>query len=178
MGVWDDLERRLEVHYTSGDEVGKPKPEDLDQFEQESGFRLPVEYREFALTFGPGTFGRGWQFSTPGFSDIQSYENISRLNKRFHSQGLYPGFFLFCGKEDFHGWFAWNSEDVTDPDKHEYGIYLLLNDPPVKVASTFHEFVMFYALGGVFERQEEGDQGNEPDDSDMTGPIGFSQVLA
>lgn len=176
-GVWDDLEKRLAVRYTSDGKHRKPKPKDLDRYEKESGFRLPDDYREFALTFGPGTFGRGWQFSTPGFSKTKSHVDLATLNHFFQMQkgDLNQSFVRFCGKEDFHGWFAWNPEDVTDPAKHEYGIYLLMDDPPVKVASTFREFVMFYAMGGGFHEYEG--QEPEPGELSLPGPIDFSQVI-
>ncbi len=166
MGVWDDLKKRLVVIYVDSmgsDKVLKPKVKDLDHFERESGFRLPDDYREFARMFGPGKFDAGWKFATPGFPNIKSYDvDLALLNHQIQSQkatGLYQNFFRFCGKEDFQGYWGWNPEDVTDPDTHDYGIYLLMGDRydgPHKVASTFHVFVISYVFGGGFERQEEG----------------------
>jgi hypothetical protein len=40
----------------------------LDRYEAKSGFALPRSFREFGLTFGPGTIGPdGWRFAMPGF---------------------------------------------------------------------------------------------------------------
>jgi hypothetical protein len=177
MGVWDDLKKRIAVRYTSDGKHRKPKPKDLDRYEKESGFKLPDDYREFVLTFGPGTFGRGWEFSSPGFPKVDSDVDLAYMNRRFQEQNtpLHQDHVRFCGKEDFHGWWAWNPKDVTNPERHEYGIYLLLDDPPVKVASTFREFVMSYALGGGF--QEFEGQEPEPGELSLPGPISFSQVI-
>ncbi len=174
MGVWDDLKERIEVQFASEGVVRTPSPQDLDRFEQESGFRLPLDYREFAATFGPGTYGWGWQIETPGFakSKKKNYEGLAGLYRRLEKD--YPGFVIFCGKEDFHGWFAWDSNDVTDPEGHDNGVSLLggpngddTDAPPIKVASSFREFVLSYALGGGFE----------PGEAITSGSVPFVQVL-
>lgn len=132
MGIWDDLKRRLVVQYASEGEVKTPSPEDLDRFERESGFRLPEDYREFATTFGPGTYGPGWQVETPGFAKPPRgkykkapgrYDGLDGLYRQM--QGYNPGFVVFCGKQDFHGWVAWDPKDVTDPVARDYGVYVL-----------------------------------------------------
>lgn len=179
MGVWDDLKKRLVVRYASEGEVKTPSLEDLDRFEQESGFRLPDDYREFATSLGPGTYGPGWQVETPGFAKAEgSYAGIQGLRH------IDPLFVAFCGKEDFHGWFAWDPRDVIDPVAHDYGVYLLGGPdghdgdaPPIKVSSTFREFLMSYALGGGFERRKDEDGDGPPDEVPDDPEVGFSQVL-
>jgi hypothetical protein len=60
----------------------------------------------------------------PGFAKSKRGDaDLGKLNQRL--QDTYPGIVAFCGKEDFHGWFAWNPEDVTDSIGHDYGVYLL-----------------------------------------------------
>lgn len=49
--VFDTI--RLEVN---DDSVPLPDAAALDEFEHDSGFRLPESYRRFVLRFGPGTF--------------------------------------------------------------------------------------------------------------------------
>jgi hypothetical protein len=183
MGVWDDLRRRLVVQYASEAEVQTPSPEDLDRFERESGFRLPDDYRDFAATFGPGTYGPGWQVETPGFANAEGrYNGLAGLFRRV--QDTYPGFVVFCGKEDFHGWFAWDPKDVTDPGGHDYGVYVLggpsgedSDAPPLKAASSFREFVLSYALGGGFKRQLAESGYGDPGEAGSSGPVPFAQVL-
>jgi len=175
--------KRVKVYYASEDKVLKPKVKDLDQYEKESGFKLPDDYREFARTFGPGTFD-GWQISTPGFPNAEHEVDLAKLNERLRRSYL-PNFVRFCGKEDFHGWFAWNPEDITDPVKHHYGVYLLGGlrgeDPeaqPIKVASSFHEFFISYALGGGFELQQKGARSKKSGDPVLPKTVAFSQVLS
>jgi len=179
MGVWDELEQKIEVDYVNslgGYEVLKPKPEDLDLYERMNGFKFPNDYREFALTFGPGTFGAGWQFATPGFPGDSNIDFNLRANK---GDDVNRDCFFICGKEDFHGWLGWDPKDVTDPDTHEYGIYLFGhedNDAPHKVASTFHNFIVSYIFGGGFEREEEPWEPAKPTFSERKR-VGFSQVI-
>jgi hypothetical protein len=176
MGVWDDLKKRVKiVHaenrsgiiHTEDGEVWKPTPRDLDHFEQLRGLQFPDEYREFAQTFGPGKFGRDeWCIYMPGIdweSEPDSLDIDYLYEWWIHTQERESNLklILFCEKR--YGsprkpaeYFGWNPEDVTDPDRHEYGIYRTYNEsqllapktPPTKVASTFREFVRSYALGG------------------------------
>lgn len=184
MGIWDDLKKRVLVDHVDalgGCVVLKPRPEDLDRFERESGFKLPDSYREFVMTFGPGCLDPGFYFYSPGFPSDQSVDLAAR-NPSSQSQkpeGPFGDFIRFCISDDFHGSWAWKPEDVTDPGTHEYGIYLLGADGydgPHKVASTFHEFVMSYVLGGGFHREEEPWKwkAGEPG---LPDTIGFFQVI-
>jgi hypothetical protein len=200
MNVWDDLEKRLDI-VTQDGLVKKPRVEELDRYEQENGFKLPDDYREFALAFGPGGFGRlEWWFATPGFPKGHDLHDlaISReswrrcrcdgikdadLTKQFgidadRVRRLVP----FCNQRLDGEAFAWDISDVTDPERHEYGIYHITFDhPPMKrVASTFREFVLDYALGGGFERQSYAGNyyGGDRDmsgDLSQPGPIQFEQ---
>jgi hypothetical protein len=184
MGVWDDLEKRLVIDHVNslgGVVVLKPRLEDLDRFERESGFKLPDSYREFVLTFGPGCFDPGFYFYSPGFPSDRRVD-LAAVNHSFKSQkseGLYQSFFRFCNRDDFHGSWGWDPEDVTDPDTHEYGVYLLQGegyDGPHRVASTFHEFVVSYVFGGGFEREEEPWKG-EHGEQRLPDSIGFFQII-
>jgi hypothetical protein len=195
MGVWDELEKRLDI-VTQDGVVKKPKIADLDQYERESGFNLPEDYREFALAFGPGGFGTGeWAFATPGFSKghdlvdlVKSCESWRRsriegcsdadLSRSFgvdaaRVRRLIP----FCNRRTSGDGFAWDPSDVTDTDRHEYGIYHITFDRPpiVRVASTFREFVMDYALGGGFERHLYDESADKTGELSKPDPIGFAQ---
>jgi SMI1 / KNR4 family (SUKH-1) len=197
MGIWDDVEKRLQIS-TQHDDVKKPKVEDLDQFERENGFKLPDDYREYALTFGPGAIGsREWFFATPGFpgkgNDLEdlatSRESWRKcrcdgvkdeaLSKQFGMDAdrvrrLVP----FCNQRLEGEGFAWDTSDVTDPDRHEYGIYHHTDcySPIKRVASTFREFVRDYALGGGFERTYFRDSPDTIGDLNRPDPIFFQQA--
>jgi hypothetical protein len=185
--------------------VWKATAKDLNSFERRRRFKLPGDFRDFACTFGPGRIGRdGWCFYSPGIDwdgDPASlnldYLNDFWINTQVREYNL--KLLVFCEKSENETvlskttkqkirsttiqYFGWNPEDVTDPDKHEYGIYLTYEEgqllasgrrkprkPPVKVASTFREFVMSYALVGDLGRQDEGVEPGVP------GLIPFSQT--
>ncbi len=74
---------------------------------------------------------------------------------------------------------------MTNPEGHDYGVSLLggpngdvTDAPPIKVASSFREFVLSYALGGGFERQQsEYGLWVDPREAIASGPVPFFQVL-
>ncbi len=180
MGVWDDLLQRTKFTTREG-EFKRPKPEDLDRFEAEFGFKLPADYREFALAFGPGALGEGeWSFQTPGFPGVGPDFDLAEANA---NRGLpnYSDAELtergdpalirrlvgFCKGGMEGDRFSWDPAEVTDPEKHEYAIYITCGDlKPLtqRAASTFREIVMDYLLGGGYERQvyEAGTESSEP----------------
>ena len=198
MGRWDELEGRLDISTQDGF-VRKPTTEDLDRFEAETNFKLPDDYREYAVTFGPGTLGRGeWKVRTPGFPRDE-YHDLARFVERWRNCwlgvpdedlarifGVEPAKFRrmvpFCEKENCRGCFAWDPEEVTDAGRHEYGYYFLSGDsrdiPWPRVASSFREFVQVNALGGGFERYYYDCDGQEygADEWAESGPIMFSQA--
>jgi hypothetical protein len=182
MDVWDDLKQRLVVEFLSGAKLWTSSPEDIDRYEAESGFRLPDSYRELVGTFGPGTYGRGWRLAAPGVPNSSS-DNLAKLNE--YLRPVHPGFVFFCGKEDFHAHFAWDSGDITDPATHEYGVYLVgspgsgdsFEAQTTKVASTFREFLMTYALGGGFERHGAAYGYGLPAEVLDDPVVGFFQVV-
>lgn len=188
MSVWDELKQRVKVVRAEGRDgiiheedgiVWKATPEILDWFEGWRKFKLPDDFRDFACTFGPGRFGTGgWCFYVPGIEWREEPYSLDMSYLHDYWQNTQKGSNLklvpFCEKmetERFKAgesegrsttirYFGWNPEDVTDPARHEYGIYQTHPEgdlfasgkagrrrPPVKVASTFREFVLDYALG-------------------------------
>ena len=134
--------------------------------------RLPVEYRAFALIFGPGTLGvREWTFKTPGFPGAGRSVDLAELNGIPGNRGL-PNrsdaelseegdpalirrLVQFCSGGFEGDQFFWDPADVTDPEKNEYAIYIRggeLEPRIQRVATTFRELVMDYLLGGGYER--------------------------
>jgi SMI1 / KNR4 family (SUKH-1) len=193
--IWTDLEARLEVS-TQDEEVKRPTPEDLDGFEAEFGFRLPDDYRDYALTFGPGELGRHeFGFCTPGFpranrldlaktnrewhDDTLARSDDKTLTRRFGDAGRARRFVLFGYTAGIGDRFAWDPAGVTDAERHEYGIYIIPEggnaSSVVRVAASFREFVMDYALGDGYERQFDDYLASEPTERDGTGPIQFGQ---
>ncbi len=44
----------------------------LDQYELQSGLRLPASYRSFCRVFGPGVLGDWYDFAVPGYTGKQT----------------------------------------------------------------------------------------------------------
>ncbi len=143
------------------------------------------------MTFGPGYLEPGFCFNSPGFPSDRSVDLTARnlLSQAREPGGPIGGFSRFCHSDDFHGSWAWNSEDVTDPARHEYGIYQTHPEvvpfgsgrvgrrrPPVKVASTFREFVLDYALADDLGGRGGASGANDLDESGKPGLIPFRQT--
>jgi hypothetical protein len=197
MGIWDPIVARLKI-WTQDDEVRRPTPADLDRYEAEAGFKLPDDYRSYALTFGPGELGRcEFCFSTPGFPkagdlDLAEKNRIwlklavagcpdKNLAERFGDAWRARRLIHFCEVSGIGDRFAWDPMDVTDAETHEYGIYALPVDSTgwknMRVARTFREFVLDYALGGQYTGwgPPKPEHLVEPIERDGTGPIQFAQ---
>jgi hypothetical protein len=93
------------------------------------------------------------------------------------------------GRRTIIRYFGWKPQDVTDLARHEYEIYRTHPEvepsgsgrvgrrrPPVKVASTFREFVLDYALADDLGRRSEAAGADEPDDLSTLGSIPFRQT--
>lgn len=130
-----------------------------------------MSYRDFALTFGPGVLGNSNMFRihTSGFpgswGDTDKYNRWWKRNsvlgcddetvaRRYDDVPRFRRLHLFCGVLDHGDQFGWDPTDVTVPDEQEYGIYIFPSDLKriVRVASTFRQFVVAFALGGDYER--------------------------
>jgi len=199
MAVWDDLVRQLDVMTWDG-EHWKSTPEDVDRFEAETGFRLPDDYREFAVAIGPGTIGNGeheFDFLAPGFPETSGYQDLTQQFHRWRKDCQYPGgedhsattpydpgryarLLPFCFVGLVGDGFGWDPADVSDPDRHEYGIYIIGNDngiPMDRVAGTFREFIVRFVLGGGYERHFNLVKSRTPDPVDWDGStsVAFGQ---
>jgi hypothetical protein len=134
-----------------GESVPKPTVAQLDQFEAETGFRLPRSYREYILVFGPGRLVTDWDIAAPGYGaswfwDLHTmYENmrpeerwISRHPKE-HRDRL-RRLRYFCSK--YKDAFGWDPAEVCDPAAPEYAVYRTIEDGRVvRVSDSFRGFV-------------------------------------
>jgi len=198
MGIWDELARRLDL-WLEDNEVKKPTLEDLDRFESEAGFHLPQDYRDYALTFGPGDIGsREWSFLTPGFPQAGKNVDLAEANA-WHKKYVIDGetdaelarmfgdaararrLVVFCSTRLVGDIFAWDPGEVTDAARHDYAIYMIpaeANNPPFgRIATSFREFVFNYALGGGHERHIYRDPPAEPSDLERPDKIRFQQAM-
>lgn len=57
----------------------------LDRYEAKSGFALPRSFREFGLTFGPGTIEpHEWRFAKPGLRNQEEFADPTALTRWLH----------------------------------------------------------------------------------------------
>jgi hypothetical protein len=158
---WQRLYDSLEIRELPADSrikaLPKPSDEDLDLYERESGFLLPLSYRAFIKVFGPGELGGDFRLRAPGYPD-DSHADLGRTNAEIRA-GLtetFLSFFtdpervarmvFFCapGGGD---WIGWDPEDVRDARLREYGIYEIGDEQMEKVADSFPQFIEEVCLG-------------------------------
>ena len=188
MASWNAIKSQIQIFLSGEPALNLPSTEDLDRFESSTGFLLPLDYRDFVLSFGLGSFEPGtWYFAVPGFHDeAPNYDptglteflrtgsgfderSDEDLAKEFDDPQRARRLLLFCttATNDF---FGWDPEDVTDADTREYGIYMLgrYDTRVTRLATTFREFVLNYCFEGAMKPDGSGYQkvpeGREPDD--------------
>lgn len=174
MASWDAIKSQIDIIRRDASSLTLPEVGDLDRYESSSGFRLPLDYRDFVLAFGLGRFEPGsWYFAVPGFPgealscDLEGMTDFVRggfgrrsdeeLAKEFDDPQRARRLLIFCGtaSNDFYGW---DPLDVADPEGHEYGIYQLgrYDTRVLRLATTFRDFVLGYCFRGVLRRDGSG----------------------
>jgi hypothetical protein len=163
--MWEDLAETLVIQPTLGSPLSKPQDKDLELLEKQSGFQLPVSFREFVKRFGPGEIGRYFRIYSPRcgkkvsqadlYEYVQSFENNRiALAKCFKEEGLIRRMVPFS---DTIGGdvIAWDPEDVTDATTHEYGIYLIPRSDTrvVRLVDSFEAFIEAVCLGKLFPKK-------------------------
>ncbi len=141
MVSWDEVAARVELCLVIGDD-GRPTEADLDAYEAAAGFKLPLDYRRFALAYGRGLMGVSkfeFRFDTPRSTAEDRGKRASRKSqmRRKPDLGL-PEFehvddntgqrwrmVRFSDVCDYGDVFAWNPAEVTDSVNHEMAIYLI-----------------------------------------------------
>jgi hypothetical protein len=148
-----------------------PIAAELEGYEVKSGFALPRSFREFATTFGAGTIEPGdWRFAVPGIPDPFGgrYTDPTSLTRWFMQgrEGTLADEYddtvrarrlvLFCSNESYD-FFGWDPLDVTEPESHEYGIYLLgrYDTRVLRLAKRFRRFVLDYCFRGTIGMDED-----------------------
>jgi hypothetical protein len=168
MENWDEIAARIELCLVIGDD-GRPTEADLNAYEAAAGFRLPLDYRRFALAYGRGLMG-GWEyefrFDTPRStaegrgkrwidSSLPEFEHVA------DDTGQRRRMVLFSNVCDYGDVFAWYPAEVTDPINHEMAIYLIGGrghmDLFRRAGSTFLEVLVNEILRGPHDREIPGD---------------------
>lgn len=164
---WDEFVQTLQFRVEPGTKpVPKPTPKDFDAYEAKTGFKLPESYRGLLLATGPGRFVGEFNIAAPGNSTGGIRTSLEALNVHYHktqspadlerysndvNRALRLHVFSFSEGTLLIGW---DPQEVTDPNRHEYGIYELDRLYKVnRLADTFHEFIEDFVLGdGYLER--------------------------
>ena len=142
-----------------------PMDDKLDTFEKEFGITLPAGYRHFINTFGPGrlvTLGPNelvMEFSIFSPVKLSQHTNRSLSETRMMDYILSEYFedpkqmFHFAGSI-FADFYLFHTGEISTSDPLEYNIYIHKRFPtaPVKIASSFSEFISDYCVGqGAFD---------------------------
>ncbi len=178
--IWDQLPQRVELLTQSGDTIETPTAKELDaalgDYETRAGFRLPLGYREFIHWFGPGSFTGSWfELAAPiprGFQgrvadvfDIDRQREMVLDPDGFWATSCDPDLLrrlvLFASTEG-GDWFFWDTADVRDAERHEYGVYGHPHGSSSArvrlVAPSFESFITEVCLGPTYpfstERRE------------------------
>lgn len=174
---WREFHDSLVIVPGYGEAVPKPTDAQLDQFEAETGVRLPKSYREYITVFGPGEFPCILRIAAPGYPRLNWRADLLTASR---SYGYTPdqiadsglpaeqrerlGRLFYFGLERGRQWLGWDTQDVRDPVASEYGIYRVdfVSDGVELVATSFRQLV---------EDICEGIFAPDPDyDEDSMGP--------
>lgn len=153
---WCEFYDSLVIKPMYGEPIPKPTVAQLDQFEAETGFRLPRGYREYILVFGPGKLFSDWDIAAPGYGASWRWDlHAMHENMRPEEQwiGRHPMEHrdrvrrcrYFCSK--YKDAFGWDPAEVCDSAAAEYAVYRIIEDGRVvRVADSFRAFVEDAAL--------------------------------
>jgi hypothetical protein len=151
---WRVFYNSLAILPVIGEPAPKPTVAQLDQFEAETGFRLPRGYREYILVFGPGRLFTDWDIAAPGCGaeflwDLDKIHEIMRRREGWEGWlDLFPEAeherirrCRYFGRK-YKDFFGWDPVEVSDPSAPEYAIYRITEDDQVvHVANSFRGFV-------------------------------------
>jgi hypothetical protein len=153
---WKDFYDTLVVVPGYGEPVPKPTIAQLDQFEAETGLRLPRSYREYITVFGPGEFPCILRIAAPGYPHLNWRADLLTASRSYGyssdevAQSGLPadqqerlGRLFYFGLERGRQWLGWDPLDVRDPETSEYGIYRVdyIRDGAELVATSFRQLI-------------------------------------
>lgn len=171
MGVkqWQELLEELE---TQGRKSHFVDDIVLDDFETQSGFKLPITYRNFCNVFGSGTLCDLFEVAVPGYTGkrVSSFDllqlhkwarearveydeycpNVCQFERAFFfARDIISGIHVF-----------WDLEEIIDLETYEYCIYCLHRDwEIVRLADNFWQFAVDVCLKNSCKLYDEP---NEP----------------
>lgn len=167
--LWDALPERLAVPTYAGYTLDRPSPAELDgalnDHEARCEFRLPATYREFLHRFGPGELSGYFRISSPvparlmgQVSEVFDLEAQRAMieSTEDYQLGTLPTStrrLVLFAETIGSDWLFWDTRDVRDPDRAEYGVYGFARgdrERGVSVAERFADFITDVCLGSGF----------------------------
>jgi hypothetical protein len=155
--IWQDLYSRIEVDNTQR-ERKICSEEDLTEFENQTGIKLPKGYKEFCQVFGRGSFGEFAQIWLP--SKVNSDEDLTYFKRAINGlkkiltyldfsvvENLVSHAFVFGGTSREES-FLWDLNSYSEIDQ-SYDIYLLRlgSQECYWITRDFTEFICGFCLG-------------------------------
>lgn len=147
------------IYVMDGFDRSRPNSTHLDALESRIGLRLPLSYRAFLRTFGPGRLAQAFTIYAPGYPDapvVDFLEADGWQGVVGQSRGGSPLVSRLVAFGDYlghRGLFAWHRDVVTDAATHEYQIYFVPRNPDepiIPVSRSFATWVEEDALGSAF----------------------------
>ena len=148
--MWSEVLQSLSM--ISG-ELRPVSESDLDQFETETGFKLPKSYRDFCTLLGPGILAHpgNYRIVAPK-SNGGEMEELRRFNRFAHACNQECEFYcqnaeqvkraLFFGTDIGTSWFFWDPGETANAKDNEHSIFVLYRDYDVeRLANSFWDFV-------------------------------------
>lgn len=163
MANWAELYRGLQILETPRPRVAPPSDADLDQFERDFGFRLPLDYRAFIKVFGPGELTYDYGFRSAGCRASHTGPAAEQYNAKvdlialnavlqemmatreamdgpYTTQARRLVYFAGNTAGDYVGW---DPDNICDEKTAEYGVFMVRREDgdARPVANSFAAFV-------------------------------------
>jgi hypothetical protein len=163
---WKQLYDSLEIEIAPGTPKGvKPTQAMISEYEVATGFKLPLDYREFIQVFGPGELGRVFRIKAPGYPTLGYPTDLGAFNSSFDEfrhdptkLGVYERQeqfkrLHFFAATDAGEAIAWGP-NYHDVDRDDYWVYILLrsSNAPELLAVSFKKFIFDVCLGDGYFR--------------------------
>jgi hypothetical protein len=84
---WRSFYHTLAIVPGYGEPVPKPTEAHLDQFEGQSGLRLPRSYRDYIIIFGPGELFADWKIAAPGYAGLADRWDLLQFHAAIQPDG-------------------------------------------------------------------------------------------
>ena len=154
---WEQIAKTL--YMLHGFDRPRPISHHLNALEGSTRLRLPLSYRAFIRTFGPGRLAQAFTVYSPGYPDASVVDFLAAdcwqevVAKDRGNDQLISRLVAFGDYLGTRGLFAWDREHLTESASPEYQIYFVPRDPDdpvVSVTDSFAKWVENETLSSAF----------------------------